>query len=169
MSQPNPQTRRAGSLVPLFVTLCGGIALLTALPTIIATLSGAMSSVVVLATTLACAAAASIAGVWFLKRSFANPLGEIASVLEDLSAGEGDLARDLSVQGEGEIGVIGRGYNAFMQRLRQMLDMIRNQAPYCFRVGAVAQAVDGRRHRDRKAGGAGPRYPLVVFRRDCDG
>ncbi|HRE19030.1 MAG TPA: methyl-accepting chemotaxis protein, partial [Rhodocyclaceae bacterium] len=125
MHQPNS---RAGSLIPLFSTVCAGIALLSALPGIVASLTGSASTVGLLLATLACVAVGTIAGIWFLKRSIANPLGEIADVLEDLSSGEGDLAKDLALPGNSEVASIGSGYNAFMRRLRDMLDLIRRQA-----------------------------------------
>jgi len=128
MPAEGQQASRSGSLIPLFATVSAGIAVLSSLPTIVTILAGGTASLNLLLATLACAIAGMGIGVWILKRSLATPLGEIAAVLDDLSSGAGNLAHDLSVQSHSDIGLIGRGYNAFMRQLRDMLDLIRRQA-----------------------------------------
>ena len=128
MPHEGHQAPSSGSLLPLFATICAGVALLSALPAIIVSLTAEQPALGLLGATVLAAGIGMLIGIIVLKRSLANPLGDIAAVLADLGSGQGDLAKDLTLPGDSDLGIIGRSYNAFMRQLRDMLDLIRRQA-----------------------------------------
>ena len=54
-----------------------------------------------------------------------KPLVVFSAIIEEAASGQGDLSRDAQTVGSAQLQTIGRGYNAFMGRLRQMIDIIR--------------------------------------------
>ena len=55
-----------------------------------------------------------------------NPLSNIASALEDIAQGEGDLTKALSVQSKDEIGTVALNFNNFVETLRTILLTVRS-------------------------------------------
>jgi len=67
----------------------------------------------------------------------ARPARQLVSMLNDIARGEGDLTQRLAVQRSDEFGDIARGFNAFLDKLQ---DMIREV------VGSVQQVTDAAEH-----------------------
>lgn len=128
MTRDRSQSASTGTLLTLLSFVSVVIAVITALPVIVGTLFGSFGETTLLIATLIAAVLAVTGGVWFLHRAIVAPLGMVADVLEDVSTGAGDLAHDLQLNADAEFGMISRGYNDFMKRLRDMLDLIRRQA-----------------------------------------
>ena len=55
------------------------------------------------------------------------PLGRLQTALAELSSGDGDLTRQLSISGQDEIGASAGAFNRFSQSLRQMLLEVRER------------------------------------------
>ncbi|SCK17066.1 methyl-accepting chemotaxis protein [Vogesella sp. LIG4] len=56
-----------------------------------------------------------------------SPLSRLQHALTDLSSGDGDLTRQLSISGQDEIGASASAFNRFSQSLRQMLLEVRER------------------------------------------
>ncbi|MGE5385447.1 MAG: methyl-accepting chemotaxis protein [Betaproteobacteria bacterium] len=121
--------KSTGSLTPLLISILGGSTAVTALPTVFAAMAGSGTppgwSLVLI--TIVIATAASAVGVVLLKKAMLQPIRSIAQVVESASSGQGNLADNLEIKAHSEIGIIGRNYNAFLTKLRTMLDLIRRQ------------------------------------------
>ncbi|MGE5385448.1 MAG: hypothetical protein ACM3SV_06115, partial [Betaproteobacteria bacterium] len=122
--------RSTGSHLSLVVWTLGGIAVITALPSLFSFFSSATSpsSWWPAVLTLMLAIATSITGLIVLRRALFDPLGRIAGVVKEASSGQGNLAQNLELSNNSVLGLIGRNYNAFLGKLREMLDIIRRQA-----------------------------------------
>ena len=75
-----------------------------------------------------------------LSRSIARPLRETASFLEDVANGEGDLTRRLSTDRADEVGDVARWFNAFVERLQDIVRQVREAADH---VAVAARQVSG--------------------------
>ncbi|MBK1641230.1 chemotaxis protein [Chromatium okenii] len=62
-----------------------------------------------------------IALIWLLSRSIAHPLREVVAVLEDIASGEGDLTRQLPVQGNDEITHLATAFNRFVDKIHTLV------------------------------------------------
>jgi len=62
-----------------------------------------------------------IALIWLLSRSIAHPLREVVAVLEDIASGEGDLTRQLPVQGNDEITHLASAFNRFVDKIHTLV------------------------------------------------
>jgi len=56
-----------------------------------------------------------------INRQIATPLRELATRLEDIAQGEGDLTRRLEIDSRDEIGEVARWFNTFMEKLQGIL------------------------------------------------
>jgi methyl-accepting chemotaxis protein len=66
------------------------------------------------------------AGAFFLARSISNPLKRMVLVLDDI--GEGDLTKRLESGARDEIGDMTRSFNATLDKIRNLIIMIREKA-----------------------------------------
>jgi methyl-accepting chemotaxis protein len=66
------------------------------------------------------------AGAFFLARAISEPLNRMALVLNDI--GEGDLTRRLEATGKDEIGDMTRSFNTTLDKVRNLILMIREKA-----------------------------------------
>lgn len=90
-----------------------------------------------------------------LVRSVTRPLDEIRDRMRSLASAEGDLTRELEIDTHAELIDLAGGFNAFLARLREMIDdlkgvnaQVRGQAAD---VGAIARDTDdqtSRQHQD---------------------
>jgi methyl-accepting chemotaxis protein len=73
------------------------------------------------------------AGAFFLTRSITNPLNRMALVLNDI--GEGDLTRRLEARSKDEIGDMTRSFNSTLDKIRNLILIIREKAQSLSRTG----------------------------------
>ena len=59
--------------------------------------------------------------VTLIARSIARPLQEAASAMANIASGEGDLTRSLNTQGRDELTALAEHFNAFTEKLRQVI------------------------------------------------
>ncbi|MGE5384289.1 MAG: hypothetical protein ACM3SV_00205, partial [Betaproteobacteria bacterium] len=118
------------SLTPIIVGALGGVAVFTALPILISLLTpgGISAGWGLILSTLVFAVASSLLAIVFLRKALLSPLSKVAEVVEKASSGQGNLAQNLELSNNSVLGLIGRNYNAFLGKLREMLDIIRRQA-----------------------------------------
>ncbi|HLT12920.1 MAG TPA: methyl-accepting chemotaxis protein [Marinobacter sp.] len=97
----------------------------------------------------------AIALLVLLVRSVTRPLDEIRNRMRNLASAEGDLTRELDIDTHAELIDLAGGFNAFLARLREMINdlkevnvQVRGQA---VDVGAIARDTDdqtARQHQD---------------------
>jgi methyl-accepting chemotaxis protein len=73
------------------------------------------------------------AGAFFMSRSISNPLKKMVLILSDI--GEGDLTRRLESRGKDEIGDMTRSFNATLEKIRNLILIIREKAHSLSRTG----------------------------------
>ncbi|MBK6907527.1 MAG: methyl-accepting chemotaxis protein [Rhodocyclaceae bacterium] len=69
-----------------------------------------------------------VVAIGLLLNALTRPLERLASAMETLATGEGDLTRRLDVASNDEIGRTSHAFNHFMGRLREMFDQVRQQS-----------------------------------------
>jgi methyl-accepting chemotaxis protein len=77
---------------------------------------------------------------FILSRSVLRPLNNVTEMLKDISQGEGDLTRLLDVRREDEFGRLGRHFNAFVGKQRDLILQIRQDTSVL--AGASAELTD---------------------------
>ncbi|MGF2685973.1 methyl-accepting chemotaxis protein [Marinobacter sp. DUT-3] len=90
-----------------------------------------------------------------LVRSVTRPLNEIRDRMKNLASAEGDLTRELSIDTHAELIELAGGFNAFLARLRDMINDLKNVngqvRQQATDVGGIARETDGqteRQHQD---------------------
>ncbi|WP_348943697.1 methyl-accepting chemotaxis protein [Chitinibacter sp. FCG-7] len=76
----------------------------------------------------------------FMLTILTAPLGRLASAMETLAHGEGDLTRRLEVKSHDEIGRTSEAFNHFMEHLREMFVQVRSESES---VGMAARQLSG--------------------------
>lgn len=66
-------------------------------------------------------ASLGLIAIWLVGYRIANPLRQMARMLDDISKGEGDLTVRLKVGRSDEIGNIALGFNTFLDKLQEMI------------------------------------------------
>ncbi|AHK77987.1 hypothetical protein M911_00840 [Ectothiorhodospira haloalkaliphila] len=69
-----------------------------------------------------------------LARMISGPIEQVATTLKDIAQGEGDLTRRLAEGGKNELGDLAGAFNAFVDRIHQMVKQI---------AGASLEAITG--------------------------
>src|SRR5690606_3199819 len=59
--------------------------------------------------------------VVMITRSISRPLEEAVTAMANIASGEGDLTRNLDAQGQDELTALARHFNAFTDKLRQVI------------------------------------------------
>ena len=59
-----------------------------------------------------------------LARMISGPIEQVATTLKDIAQGEGDLTRRLAEGGKNELGDLAGAFNAFVDRIHQMVKQI---------------------------------------------
>ena len=75
-----------------------------------------------------------------LSRSIARPLRETVGFLEAVARGEGDLTRRLNTDRADEVGEVARWFNAFVERLQEIVRQVRDTADH---VAVAARQLSG--------------------------
>ncbi|MDR1059068.1 MAG: methyl-accepting chemotaxis protein [Treponema sp.] len=78
------------------------------------------------------------AGAFFLARSISNPLKRMVLILKDI--GEGDLTKRLESGGRDEIGDMTRSFNTTLDKIRNLIMMIREKAQSLSQTGTELSA-----------------------------
>ncbi|MDR2110768.1 MAG: methyl-accepting chemotaxis protein, partial [Spirochaetaceae bacterium] len=83
------------------------------------------------------AVAIAIAGVitFFVAGTIASPIVNVAFTLKDISEGEGDLTRTVNVNSKDEIGDLAQYFNATLEKIKQLIITIKQQAVALFDIG----------------------------------
>jgi len=76
--------------------------------------------------------------IWFAARRITRPLGELAQMLENISQGEGDLTRRLTVHSRDELGALALSFNRFIERIHSSIGEVSSAT---HQVNEVAQRV----------------------------
>lgn len=97
----------------------------------------------------------AIVALVLLVRSVTRPLDEIRDRMKNLASAEGDLTRELTIDTHAELIDLAGGFNAFLARLREMINDLKNVNAKVHQqagdVGAIAVETDeqtGRQHQD---------------------
>jgi len=67
---------------------------------------------------------------YIISKSISQPLERIASRLKDISEGDGDLTRTVDANGKDEIAAVARYFNQFVEKLRDMIVAISENAQH---------------------------------------
>jgi methyl-accepting chemotaxis protein len=67
--------------------------------------------------------------------SITKPIVNVALTLKDISEGEGDLTKTVAIQSKDEIGDLARYFNATLEKIRNLVVTIKNQAVSLFDIG----------------------------------
>jgi methyl-accepting chemotaxis protein len=73
--------------------------------------------------------------VFFVSNNIAKPITNVALTLKDISEGEGDLTRTISINSNDEIGDLARYFNATLEKIRKLVLTIKNQSVTLFDIG----------------------------------
>lgn len=78
-------------------------------------------SLVVMAIVSALVTLLGVVLIWLISFGVGRPLRQVANRLSDIAQGEGDLTKELATDRADELGMIGIGFNTFLQKLRLMI------------------------------------------------
>ena len=81
-------------------------------------------SIIIVAVVLALAVLATI----FLSRSISKPIVRVADTLKDISEGEGDLTRSITIRSKDEIGDLAHYFNQTISKIKNLIIDIKNQS-----------------------------------------
>jgi len=73
--------------------------------------------------------------VYFVLNGVTGPIVRVADTLKDISEGEGDLTRNISVQSKDEIGSLALYFNKTLEKIRNLVVSIRGEAARLSAVG----------------------------------
>jgi methyl-accepting chemotaxis protein len=73
--------------------------------------------------------------IFLVMGSTVKPILNVAATLKDISEGEGDLTKTVNVHSKDEIGDLARYFNATLEKIRQLVITIKNQAVALFDIG----------------------------------
>jgi methyl-accepting chemotaxis protein len=88
-------------------------------------------------TTILAAIAAAITAliIFFVAASITKPIVNVAHTLKDISEGEGDLTKTVNINSQDEIGDMARYFNATLEKIRNLVIIIKNQSAALFDIG----------------------------------
>ncbi|MDR1107701.1 MAG: methyl-accepting chemotaxis protein [Spirochaetaceae bacterium] len=78
---------------------------------------------------------AAAAVIYFVSGSIIKPIVKVAVTLKDISEGEGDLTKTVTVNSKDEIGDMARYFNATLDKIRDLVLTIKNQSVTLFDIG----------------------------------
>jgi len=76
----------------------------------------------------AVAVVAAVVVVYFTLNSTTKPIVKVADTLKDISEGEGDLTRSISVSSKDEIGDLALYFNHTLEKIKKLIIVIKNEA-----------------------------------------
>ncbi|MDR2942104.1 MAG: methyl-accepting chemotaxis protein [Treponema sp.] len=69
-----------------------------------------------------------ISAALFLSSSISKPIVKVAETLKDISEGEGDLTRNITVDSKDEIGNLALYFNKTLEKIKNLIMLIKNEA-----------------------------------------
>ncbi|MFP3091541.1 methyl-accepting chemotaxis protein, partial [Treponema sp. TIM-1] len=73
--------------------------------------------------------------VYFVASSITNPIVNVALTLKDISEGEGDLTKAITVNSRDEVGDLARYFNQTLEKIKNLVIIIKQQAAALFDIG----------------------------------
>jgi methyl-accepting chemotaxis protein len=73
--------------------------------------------------------------IFFVSGNIAKPIVNVSHTLKDISEGEGDLTRTVSIDSKDEIGDLARYFNATLEKIKNLVVIIKNQSVTLFDIG----------------------------------
>jgi methyl-accepting chemotaxis protein len=67
-------------------------------------------------------------GVFFMARSISRPINSLAAMLKDISEGEGDLTKTISITAQNEIGDLAHYFNRTIDKIKHLILSIKKEA-----------------------------------------
>ncbi len=67
-------------------------------------------------------------GVWLIGRNVARPLQQATDMMEQISAGDGNLDVALNADGKDEVAALAKGFNGFVDTIRQLVRDVKRSA-----------------------------------------
>jgi methyl-accepting chemotaxis protein len=85
---------------------------------------------------LACAAMV-ISGliIFIVTGSIINPVTRVSRMLKDISEGEGDLTRQITISSKDEVGELAHSFNMTLEKIRDLIVIIKKQSSSLFNLG----------------------------------
>jgi methyl-accepting chemotaxis protein len=83
----------------------------------------------------AIAAVVMVVIIFFVSVGITKPIVNVALTLKDISEGEGDLTKSITLKSKDEIGDLARYFNATLEKIRKLVVTIKNQAVALFDIG----------------------------------
>ena len=81
------------------------------------------------------------AGIGFLiAYKIARPIVTVSQTLRDISEGEGDLTRNINLKTKSELGELAHYFNRMLEKIRNLVVVIKKQAAYLFNIGSELSA-----------------------------
>jgi methyl-accepting chemotaxis protein len=82
-----------------------------------------------------------LAGVLFIAHSISRPIKTLTLMLKDLSEGEGDLTKTITIKDTSEIGDLAHYFNRTIGKIRNLVLSIRKEAAPCLRPAPSLPAI----------------------------
>jgi methyl-accepting chemotaxis protein len=73
--------------------------------------------------------------IFFVAGSITKPIVNVALTLKDISEGEGDLTRTVTIHSKDEIGDLARYFNATLEKIKNLVLIIKKQSAALFDIG----------------------------------
>ena len=67
-------------------------------------------------------------GVWLIGRNVAKPLQQATGMMDQISAGDGNLDVALNADGKDEVAALANGFNGFVETIRQLVHDVKHSA-----------------------------------------
>jgi methyl-accepting chemotaxis protein len=75
-------------------------------------------------------------GMFFLLGGVTGPIVRVSDTLKDISEGEGDLTRTITITAKDEIGDLAKYFNLTLEKIRNLVAAIKKQSAILFDIGA---------------------------------
>jgi methyl-accepting chemotaxis protein len=73
--------------------------------------------------------------IFFVAGNIAKPIVRVSATLKDISEGEGDLTKSIAIKSKDEIGDLAHYFNATLEKIRDLVIIIKNQSVALFDIG----------------------------------
>jgi methyl-accepting chemotaxis protein len=81
-----------------------------------------------------------IVSAYFIARSISRPINTLAHILKDISEGEGDLTRTITITERNEIGDLAHYFNLTIEKIKNLLIIIKKETLSLSQTGSVLAA-----------------------------
>ncbi|MDR2758851.1 MAG: methyl-accepting chemotaxis protein, partial [Spirochaetaceae bacterium] len=73
--------------------------------------------------------------VFFIASNITNPIVKVSLTLKDISEGEGDLTKSITLKSKDEVGDLARYFNQTLEKIKNLVIIIKQQAVALFDIG----------------------------------